>query len=61
MEKNALTLRSPFSLFMNFGITSLLLMLSFVNLAGQDIQSSKSNFLRNEADYRQFLAQHDLV
>ncbi len=46
---------------LRMGVASLLMLLAFANLSGQDIQSGNSNFVRNKTEYKQFLAQHDLV
>jgi alpha-L-fucosidase 2 len=61
MIKNAITCRNTMPLLQVFGMVSLLLLLSFANVAGQDINSGNKSLLRNKTDYRQFLAQHDLV
>jgi len=61
MKKNATTFRSSFSTFLNFGMATLLFLLSVANLSGQDSRPGNSGLVRNDTDYRQFLAQHDLV
>ncbi|MEI7423807.1 MAG: glycoside hydrolase family 95-like protein [Prolixibacteraceae bacterium] len=61
MKKIAFPPQSSRPMSLNFGLASLLLILSIMSVVGQEMKSENNIHLRNQVDYRQFLAQHDLI
>ena len=60
MKKIAFTAQSSRSIIHRFGLASLLLVFSMVSLAGQEMKIDIS-LIPNHTNYRQFLAQQDLI